>query len=49
MYMCKASYGRKKREDEMVTARQVEVNAQVESYYREGKDRGKAKLIMVRV
>ncbi len=25
--MCKASHGRKKREDEMVTARQVEVNA----------------------
>ena len=33
----------------MVTAGQVEVNAQVESYYRERKDRGKTKLIMVRV
>ena len=30
--MCKASYSRKKMEYEMVTARQVEVNAQVESY-----------------
>ncbi len=32
--MCKASYSRKKRDDEIVTARQVEVNAQVESYIR---------------
>ena len=47
--MCKASYSRKKMEDEMLTARHVEVDAQLQSYYTEGKDPGKAKLIMVRV
>ena len=47
--MCKASYSRKKRGDEMVTARQFEVNEWKAITEKEGKDHGKGKLIMVRV